>query len=180
MDNIENENINSTNNEDANTETLDATTEAAEDIEITLDGDSSEIDVNKVIEQNKKLFARAKKAEELLKQTKAQDSQPKKVNINNKEKDYLTREEAILIAKGLDESALDNLKVIAKGKGISLLEAQKDPMFEAFNAKLEEANKQKKAQLGASKGSGLQRPEKSVAEMTPEEHKAYVTKLFSK
>lgn len=139
------------------------------------------IDVAKLIEQNKKLFARAKTAEEKLKEVKPQQpAQVQKANINKKESEYLTREEAILIAKGEDETALAKLKAIAKGNGVSLLEAQKDEMFVAWKALQEKEQVSKKAKLGASKGSGMQTREKQVSEMSREEHMKFVMDTFGK
>ncbi len=53
-------------------------------------------------------------------------------------------------------------------------------MFVVWKEKQEAENKKAKSQLGASKGSGSVRPEKSVADMTPAEHEAYVLGAFNK
>jgi len=84
----------------------------------------------------------------------------------------LTREEAILIAKGLDEKDLDTLNAVAKAKGITLSQAKDDELFVAYQEKKEKERKNAESKLGASKGASVKR-EKSPAEMTPEEHKAY-------
>ena len=84
----------------------------------------------------------------------------------------LTREEAILIAKGLDEKDLDILNAVAKAKGVSLSQAKDDELFVAYQEKKEKERKNSESKLGASKGASVKR-EKSPAEMTPEEHKQY-------
>lgn len=175
-----NEDTNNGNIEPTNDE-VEVTPEVTEETEaeVTLETEP-EVDVARLQEINKKLFARAKKAEEALKAKPKQVVQPKtNTNINNASESYLTREEAILIAKGEDETSLTKLKAIAKGSGVSLLDAQKDEMFIAWKERQEKESKTNKAKLGASKGSGSQKPEKTVSEMTSEEHKAYVLSKFA-
>ena len=84
---------------------------------------------------------------------------------------FLTREEGILIAKGMDDDTIGQLKVIAKGKGISLLEAEKDPLFIPYLEKIQKEKKSEQAKLGASKGSTFKQ-EKAEAKsgMSREEH----------
>lgn len=94
------------------------------------------------------LTARAKKAEEELKTLKA------KPQDENKPNDQPLSEELKLIARGLSDEAIEQAKIIAKGKGIPLTEAIKDPLFSLFQKDLEEKEKKEKAKLGASKGSG--------------------------
>jgi hypothetical protein len=147
------------------------------EVELTLEPEP-EVDVAKLQEINKKLFARAKAAEAKLKTVAPKaEVPPTKKEINSNEQ-YLTREEAILIAKGYEESEIAKLQAIAKGNGCSLLDATKDEMFVVWKEKVVAENKKSKSQLGASKGSGSVRTEKSVAEMTPAEHEAYVMKML--
>lgn len=63
-------------------------------------------------------------------------------------------DELKLIARGLSDEEIDKAKVIAKGTGVSLTEAIKDPLFELFQAKVKEDKKKADAKLGASRGSG--------------------------
>ena len=158
------------------------TPEVAEETEVELQLEAEpEVDVTKLQEINKKLFARAKAAEAKLKATapKAEVTPPKKETLKTEEQ-YITREEAILIAKGYEDSELAKLKAIAKGSNCSLLDATKDEMFVVWKEKAVADNKKAKSQLGASKGSGSVRPEKSVSDMTPAEHEAYVMSAFNK
>ena len=170
---MDNENV-------VNADTLNSEEVAAPEAEVTEAevSDETVVDVAKLQELNKKLYARAKQAEAKLKVA-PKVNPPKKDISNQTESQFLTREEAILIAKGEDESSLAQLKAISKGKGISLLEAQKDDMFQVWKDKQESESKSKKAKLGASKGSGSQKPEKSVAEMSRAEHEAHVRKLMN-
>ena len=161
-------------------DTLNGEEVATPEVEVTEAevSDETVVDVAKLQEMNKKLYARAKQAEAKLKVA-PKVIQPKKDISNATESQFLTREEAILIAKGEDESSLAKLKAISKGQGISLLEAQKDEMFMAWKDKQEVESKSKKAKLGASRSSGSQKPEKSVGEMTRAEHEAYVMKQMN-
>lgn len=91
-------------------------------------------------------------------------------NINN---NYLTREEGILIAKGMDDELITQLKAIAKGKNISLLEAEKDTLFQALFDKVQKERKSEQAKLGASKGSSFKQEKPSFTPgLTREEHLA--------
>lgn len=97
-------------------------------------------------------------------------------NINKPKQEFLTRDEAILIAKGMDDSDLEQLQVIAKGKGISLIEAQKDSMFIAYKEKADKERIKTKAQVRGSKGSGYVETTKPVGDMNREEHIAFMKK----
>ena len=130
----------------------------------------------KLVEANKKLFARAKAAEEKLKAN-------KDVTVNtphletNSPVTPLSREEAILIAKGVDEKSLQLLQKISKLNGVSLLEAQKDEIYLAMLAKNEQEEKKQNSRLGASHGSGRIEPKKTQG-LTAEEHKALFNEMM--
>jgi hypothetical protein len=104
-------------------------------------------DYNKLADTKKQLSARLAKAEAELKKAKAQP-EVKETNTPT----GLTREEAILIAKGTSEVLIEKASLIAKAQNISLLEAMKDPLIEAFGDKLKADEKKAKASLGASSG----------------------------
>jgi hypothetical protein len=89
--------------------------------------------------------------------------------INN----TLSREEAILIAKGMDDESISQLQSIAKGKAISLLDAEKDPLFVAYYDKRQAELKAERARLGVSKGSGQKqnKPDFTAVGLSEEEHK---------
>ena len=117
------------------------------------------------------LTARAKKAEEELKALKAN---PPVTNPDPQLSDELK-----LIARGLSDEEIDQAKVIAKGKGIVLAEAIKDPLFLSYQATLKEQARKEKAKLGASKGSGESQDDTLIrAEMTREEHERAFKKVM--
>jgi len=105
-------------------------------------------DYNKLADTKKQLSARLAKAEAELKKAKAQPE----VKETNQTPVGLTREEAILIAKGTSEVLIEKASLIARANNIGLLEAMKDPLIEAFSEKLKADEKKAKAQLGASSG----------------------------
>lgn len=87
------------------------------------------------------------------------------------QENYLTREEGILIAKGMDDENISQLKAIAKGKNISLLEAEKDPLFVSYFEKVQKEKKSEQAKLGASKGSTYKETKPAFTPgLTREEH----------
>lgn len=81
-------------------------------------------------------------------------------------------EETVLLAQGLPEELLTDLKVVSGLRKVSLIKAQNDPIFVAVKEKFEKDQKQKDASLPASRGSGSVKPKKDF--MTPnlsrEEH----------
>jgi hypothetical protein len=116
--------------------------------------------------RNAKLYARLKKSTQTM---------PTKAPETNS----LTREEAILIAKGYSEEELKVLNRIkkgaeAEGTKMSFLEATEDEVFKAWKSKLDAQARSKKAQLGASGGSSVKPVE--LAKMTEEEHREYFEK----
>ena len=138
-------------------------------------------------EKNKSLFgrltdeeAKRKQAEadkvklaEDLEAEKKKNAKPPEEKIPPPPGNTLSEEELRLIARGLFDEEIDEAKVIAKGKGITLTEALKTPLFELFQNDLKEKKKKEDAHLGASHGSGQQLTEKPVTSgMTRDEHKA--------
>lgn len=111
------------------------------------------------------------------KQSEAKEVKPQSVpqTINNQ-----FPEELKLIAKGLSDEDIEQAKVIAKGKGISLQDAIKDPLFEAHQKVEREKARREEARLGASKGSGQSEKETFRPGMTDEEHKELWKKTFLK
>lgn len=124
------------------------------------------VDVAKIQETNKKLYARLKEAEAKLK---AKESQPVS-NVSPQP----NVEETVLLANGMAEELVNELKVIAKVRGTTLLKAQNDPIFVAVKEKFEKDLRQKQANLGASRGSGQVKPKKDITTpgLTREEHMA--------
>lgn len=86
----------------------------------------------------------------------------------------LSRDEAILFAKGFEEKDIDYLNLIAKGKGVSIKEAQEDELFQAYIQKQQSEKKSAQAKLRASNSSGYAKPQEGVTPgMTEAEHQAF-------
>jgi len=163
----------------------DTNAEVEEDTNISEEEDNTSDDSEEDAEALKKklkdalkaksdLTARAKKAEEELKTLKAKPQ-------DNKPNDPQLSEELKLIARGLSDEAIEQAKVIAKGKDIPLTEAIKDPLFAVLIKDLEEKEKKEKAKLGASKGSGESKEESEIKSgMTREEHEKAFKKALGK
>lgn len=124
--------------------------------------DESSDDVELLKQKNKQLFERAKKAEEKLKERKASESKGQKLT-EPKSKSTISEDEildkASLMNQGYSREELKKLDKIRKlekleGNEISLIDAAKTDYFVAWREKIKQEEKDKKAQLGASrKGS---------------------------
>ena len=85
-----------------------------------------------------------------------------------------TVEETVLLANGMPEELVTELKVVAKARGLkSLIKAQTDPIFVAVKEKFEKDKKRKDASLGASRGAGGVKPQKNfhTPGLSRDEHK---------
>lgn len=117
-------------------------------------------------------LARAKKAEAELKELKKTPAEVPQTTNNNP----LTPDEIdarVLRLQGMDTDVLEALKKVAKINGTSLIEAQTDSVFVAMKSKIEAEKVSEQAKLGASKGSGTQRKQKTfnTPNLTDAEHK---------
>lgn len=131
-------------------------------------------DYNKLSATNKKLFERAKKAEQKAKELEDKANQKPLTN-----QEQISRDELILIAKGKDVEVIDKAKALAKGAGISLAEAMKDPVITAFEEKRAKEEKSKQAQLGASGKSATDNELEVRPDMPRDEHKALFDKMMN-
>lgn len=84
----------------------------------------------------------------------------------------LNVEETVLLANGMDETLMEQLKKVAAINGTSLLKAQNDPIFVAVKEKFEREKKSSNASLGASRGSGSAKVKKDLSTpgLSREEH----------
>jgi len=131
-------------------------------------------ELEKAREANRDINARAKRAEDELKQLRK--STPP--SINN---DPQLLEELKLIARGLSDEEIEHAKVIAKGRGIALTEAIKDSLFLTYQSDLNEKKERENARLGASKGSGESKNSPDIKPgMSRDEHEKAFNKLMSK
>lgn len=166
---LQNENLDSTN------ETEDTELSNEEEVVDTSTEDAEA--VAKLKELNRKLFVRAKTAEGFVLKDgkwvkKAQPVVQPEVREVQPSTNFITKdeyEEGILrTSKGYSDEDIKVLNVISKGKGISILQAEQDPMFKLHLDSKAEADRKAKAQLGASRGSGGHGSEKKP--VTREEH----------
>lgn len=151
------------NNVDLDTPIEEQTTEPSEPEEV-------EVDVEQLQKTNKKLFERAKNAEADLKAFKAK----KPADANPQ----VSVEETVLLATGMPEELLKDLKAVATVRGVSLIKAQTDPLFVAVKDEFEKGQRQKDASLPASRNSGTVKPKKSfdTVGLSREEHREMVMK----
>lgn len=114
------------------------------------------------------LHGRAKKAEADLKALKS--SKPTDATVPAPSQSI---EETVLLAQGMPEELLAQLKKVAQVQGIGLIKAQSDPIFVAVKERLEKEQKQKDASLPASRGSGGVKATKdfSTPNLSEEEHR---------
>lgn len=126
------------------------------------EGDSTE----EIAELKKKHAIEMRKLRKELKktETKEKDTAPQS----------LTREEAKLYARGLEDDEVDRVIRIAKLDGISLTEAYNSDDFKSYKEKKERQAKREAAQLGAGKGASSNAGQKkslNTPGLTAEEHK---------
>lgn len=103
-------------------------------------------------------LARAKKAEAALKEKTSQSrpvveqkpTQPASLNV----------EETVLLANGMAEELVEELKLRAPKYGGSLIKAQADPYYVAVKEQFEKTKKQEQASMPASRASGSVKPKK--------------------
>lgn len=186
---------NDQNNENLNSQNQNGGAENQDDIkddDVQEDLDAlalaDEDDAEALKEANRKLFARAKKAEGFVQDKegnwvkKTPKPAPKPVENNsggdgqNKPPaetiDPLEQAQLANAIRDLSPEEIQEAKDIAKGKGITVLKALETPAFKAFHAANVEADKKEKARLGASRGSGSHEDKpKFRSGMTREEHK---------
>lgn len=80
----------------------------------------------------------------------------------------------ILKSQGMSDELLKELKRVARFNETDLITAQNDPMFLSIKDRIEQEQKDKDAALGASKGSGSVKKQKSfdTPGLSPDEHRA--------
>ncbi len=157
---------------------LDATNSNEEqELELTLEDIPDDVETLKAQIAEKDTFARqaiarAKKAEAELKSLKVKPEASQ--NLASKPVSQEVIEETVLKAQGETQEMIDQLKKIAQVTGKSIFEARQDPYYLAIKKAQEDEVKSSQAKLGASKGSGSKKAEKTfnTPGLTAEEHKA--------
>ena len=166
-------------NENVELETSNESVEETVETPVVLDTEdtpaASEVDVEQLQATNKKLYERAKKAEADLKAYKTSSPAP-----TSKQASPASVEETVLLAQGMSEELLNELKAVAKARGIaSLIKAQNDYLFVAAKEKFEKDKKAKDSSMPASRGAGQVKAQKtfSTPGLTKEEHMKMVKNL---
>ena len=147
------------------------------------DGDSAENSSDEKDAEIAKLRAIAKKRTEQLDKLKQALNNEEEVKEEEKPQPTgLSRDEAILFAKGLSEEEVEKASKIAEFEGINLTEAVDSDIFTIWKEKKDKEAKSEKAQLGASNGSPKVEKQKDFTskELTPEEHKELWKQKISK
>lgn len=173
MSTTDNEELDSTNQqsaEDLNTNASDVNVSADD----TTEGGGQE---KTFTEAEMKMFARAKKAEAEARALKAKLKELEKTPQQTIKTPSIDTDELKLIARGVSDEVIEQAKIVAKGKQISLIEAVNDPLIKSFEAEFKEKIRKEKAKLSASNGSGNVQNETFRSGMTDEEHKALWKKM---
>ncbi len=153
-------------NEETTLPVEETTTEPATVEEPVAEQPTPELVVETVEAQLAKAQAEAAKYRRLLE--KAQKPQAPQTPANV--------EETVLLANGMSEELLGELKAVAAVRKTSLIKAQADPIFVAVKEKFEKEQKQKDASLGASRGAGAVKAQKTFTTpgLSRDEHKAMI------
>jgi hypothetical protein len=162
-----------TNEQVQETEQETVETPVEETAEVALET-TPEVDIDALQATNKKLYERAKKAEAALQALRPKVQQPKPVSQPASSSNI---EETVLLANGMSEELLGELKAVAQARGIkSLIKAQTDSIFVAVKEKFEKEQRSKEASMGASRGSGNVKVRKTfnTPGLTREEHMAMI------
>lgn len=172
--------------ENLDSETQDGEGEIVE-TESEQDEETTESSQEDLVAQERKKFEdqrkRAEKAEAELKKLQAERKSQEKTEESSEgqketpvkeSKDQLTKEEAILYARGLSEEEVEKVKSIASIEGETPLVAAESDYFKIWKEKEDKKREVQETQLDASKGSSRVKPKKdfSTPGMSPEEHKA--------
>jgi hypothetical protein len=152
--------------------------EDSEDSDDSEDSGDSELTarLEALEKENKTLkIQKAKLKEKVAKPQKSKRDTPKK-------SDSLTREEAILFAKGLTEEEVEKVLSIAKIEGDSPLVAAESDYFKHWKEKEDKRRESEETQLGASRGSAKAKPKKdfNTPGLKPEEHKELFKQFINK
>lgn len=151
-------------------ETIEETQETATDAEQVETQEDSQEETKDWKAEALKYKAIAERKDKKLQET---ETKPLKTNTDT---DSLSREEGILIAKGMETDELDYLNLIKGDR--SREEAMESDDFKNWQAGKKAAKTNENAQLGASGSSpvNVQKKEKTTGKMTEEEHKAFFNK----
>lgn len=148
QENLEEEKTGNTN--PANGEEETQTQEETSDSQGTAEGKENESGetYESLVQKNKQLYERAKKAEAQAKELKNQPNNKSNENESLSQDDVISL--ANLVASGVKTEVLNEAREQAKYRGISLQEALEIPSVKAYQEKLDKEETKENAQLGAS------------------------------
>lgn len=166
-------------NEENTVETQDEITEgqsADQAVENDESSDTSEKTPEQVKLEAELAHAKAEAAKYRRLHEKSQKQPEKKATV---QPDIVDIDERVLRANGMSNEVLNALKDVAKLRGLSLIDAQADPLFQAEKKRVEDEIRSKKAQLGVSRGGNKTVPKKEITTpgLSREEHMEMVKNL---
>jgi len=148
--------------------------EAVEEVK-DVDEDTIELEqkLEEAEEAKRQLTARAHKAEAEVKSLKDSTPEAPQEEITSNALSADDVDTKILQSQGMSEDLVDKLKRIAQIEGTSILAAQENDIFKEMKAKAELDDRNAKAALGASKGSGARKGKKttSTPNLSNEDHR---------
>ena len=131
--------------------------EQVDTVEVEEEDEASDTDIETEADALAKAQAEAAKYRRLF-----EKSQKKPAEQTKPQATPANVEEVVLLANGMDETLMEQLKKVAAVNGTSLLKAQNDPIFVAVKEKFEREKKSSSASLGASRGSGAAKVQKGL------------------
>jgi len=139
-------------------------------------GDNGEPDVEALKAENEKL--KRTNAQLYSRYKEVKEKKPVEAVKRSNSNSSLTREEAILFAKGYTEEEVNLAVKLAKVNGVNALDAAEDDYFKTVVEKRQKKEQSAKASLGASSGANKFTP-KSVGKMPEEEFQKYFHEVMS-
>lgn len=148
-----------------------APVDVVEQEEIT--SESTEESNDDTVTLSKSEYSKLKRQAIAYKANKSDKPEPREQNTTN----ALSREDVeltVLASQGIDSELLGEMKTLAKLRGKSIMEMQKDPIIIAMKEVKAKEEKEKLSKLPASRGSSTVKAEKgfSTSGLSKEEHKA--------
>lgn len=167
--------------EDLETSSEESTEENLEDTEAGETVDESK-DVpykrfSKVVEERNKLREEAEKLAKQQEELKKTLNPESEVKEKTPKSDSLSREDAILYAKGKTDEQVAYAAKVAELEGISKIEALENPLYVAWEEKQAVETANGAAQLGASNASAPHKEVTFTAGQSKDDHKALWEKL---
>jgi len=151
--------------------------ETQNDDEIELEEEIVEDDQPSVEDLQKQLKTALAQKEHFRKKSQEKKETKEEINKTNTPT-TITRQEAILFAKGYTEEEVDLANKISGINGVSLLEAIEDEYVKTKVDSRRQKEKSEKASLNTSSGNAPVKADKPVGDMTREEHEKYFRKVM--